>query len=71
MPATDKPTPKPQVREPEYIPRKDAAFMISVSVQSIDKRIRDGSLPARRLGRKILVRRSDVLALLEAVNQCD
>jgi excisionase family DNA binding protein len=64
-----KPTqPKPQVREPEYITRADAAFMLSASVQSIDKRIRDSSLPAYRLGRKVLVRRSDVLALLEAVN---
>ena len=62
--------PKPQVREPEYITRADAAFMLSASVQLIDKCIRDGSLPAYRLGRKVLVRRGDLLGLLEAVNPC-
>lgn len=64
-----KPNSKPQVQEPDFITREDAARLLSVSIQLIDKKIRDGSLTAFKWGgsRCVRIRRGDVLALLEAV----
>lgn len=56
----------------QFIRVEDAARMLSVSVKTIQRRIRTGELPAQRLkgtadggGRTILVDQADVLALLE------
>ncbi len=56
----------------QFIRMEDAAKMLSVSVDTIRRRIRSGELPAKRLrgaadgGRQtILIDQADVLALLE------
>ncbi len=60
------------LRQSQFIRMEDAAKMLSVSVDTIRRRIRSGELPAKRLrgaadgGRQtILIDQADVLALLE------
>ena len=66
----------PAVRVPpggvQFIRMEDAARMLSVSVKTIQRRIRSGELPAKRLRgageskrQTILIDQADVLALLE------
>lgn len=49
----------------EWITRQQAAEMIGVSTQTIDARRHDGSLPYRKTGRLVRLRRTDVEALLQ------
>jgi excisionase family DNA binding protein len=53
--------------DPQLIPRLVAAQRLSCSDQYIDKCIRLGRLPAYKLGRKVLVKWSDCLRLLEEI----
>lgn len=39
-----------------FVGRETAAQMLDVSTRTIDDAIRDGSLPASRLGRRVLIR---------------
>jgi len=60
----------PAAMIPEYITRKQAAALLSCNDQTISKWIRDGHLPAYRLGpslrhASVRIKRRDVLALME------
>lgn len=59
-------TTPPPVEE-RFISRVRAATVLDCSVQLIDKYIREGKLPAYRLGRKVIVRRLALLQLLREV----
>jgi excisionase family DNA binding protein len=71
MRATDKPTPKPQVRPSELVTREEAAAMLAVSVQLIDKLRYNGQLPYISIGRCIRFRRSTIEAMLQEVTSCN
>jgi excisionase family DNA binding protein len=62
------PARKPSEKSP-FVSRVHAAAMFDCSVQLIDKFIKCGKLKAYRLGRKVLVRREELLRLLEEVPQ--
>lgn len=52
---------------PEYITRKQAAEMLSCSDQLVSKLIKNGTLPACKLGtHAIRIRRSDLEAMMAA-----
>jgi len=40
------------------IPRRDVATLLSISLRKVDELIREGVLPVRRIGRRVLVPRS-------------
>ena len=46
--------------------RAEVAAFLRCSVDTVDKRIADGSLPAIKYGRRVLIRREDVAALMAA-----
>jgi excisionase family DNA binding protein len=50
---------------PEYFTRKQAAAMFSASPQLISKLIKSKKLRAFKLGRKVIIDRSDLLAVLK------
>jgi hypothetical protein len=50
----------------EYIGRKDGAELVSVSVQVVDKSRRSGKLKTYRFGRRVLISRRELLALVES-----
>jgi excisionase family DNA binding protein len=54
----------------EYLTRAEAAVLLRVSVSTIDRRAKAGTLPVKRLdgGRAVRFRRVDVLALLTERN---
>ncbi len=52
--------------EPEYLSPKEAATLVGVSVQTIRRRIADGTLPARKFGQLWKIRRTDLEAALAA-----
>jgi hypothetical protein len=58
---------KPSDKDQEYIPRLLAAERLHCSDQLIDKFIRQKKLTAYHLGRKVVVRWSDCLRLLEEI----
>jgi excisionase family DNA binding protein len=58
-------TPKIQPPLENYLSRDQAAGILGVSAQSIDKRIKSGELPAHRLGRTVLIKPSDLRKLVE------
>jgi len=49
----------------QYISRVDAAAFLCVNVQTIDKLIRDKAVRASRVGRRVIVRRDDLLRYVE------
>jgi excisionase family DNA binding protein len=49
----------------QFISRTRAAEMLDSDPQLIDKLIRQGKLPAYKIGRKIIVRKDDLLRLVE------
>jgi excisionase family DNA binding protein len=51
---------------PEFISFAEAAQLISVSPQLIAKKVRSGELRVYRFGRRLLLRRREVLACVEA-----
>jgi excisionase family DNA binding protein len=53
-------------RETQFVGRIRAAAILDVNPQTIDKFIRRGQLRAFRIGRKIVVRRDELLRLVEA-----
>jgi excisionase family DNA binding protein len=62
------PVPKKKLLAPEpdrYGSRDSVAAMLGVSPQLVDKLLKSGRLPSRRLGRRILIRLRDVEAMLE------
>lgn len=60
---------KPSTQRPpvelNYLSREQAAKQLGVSPQTIDKHIRTGALPVHRLGRRVLIRPSDIVRLIE------
>jgi excisionase family DNA binding protein len=56
---------KPVTPDAEFIGRLQAAVLISVNVQTIDLAINRAQLPAYRVGRRVLVKKADVLAWVE------
>ncbi len=53
--------------EAEYLSPKEAAVVAGVSVQTIHRRIKDGTLPARKFGQLWRIRRADLDRLLSPV----
>jgi excisionase family DNA binding protein len=51
-------------RDSEYLYVWQVAQMLGVPIQSVRQWIREGRLPATRPGRRVLVRRRDIDALL-------
>jgi len=61
--------PKPSTTaspETEILTREQAARLLQLSVQSIDLLIRRHELRASRIGRRVLIKKSDLLRTLEA-----
>lgn len=58
---------KPVVVKPEYVSRKVAAAILSVSDQLIAKLNKQGRLPAYRLGRAVRIKVADLDAMLRRV----
>jgi excisionase family DNA binding protein len=58
-------TPRP-FDETGFLGRTRAAALLDVDPQTIDKLIRRGQLRAFRLGRRVLVRKAELLQLVEA-----
>ena len=52
--------------DPQFLSRIHAAQLLDVSPQLIDKFVLLGQLRAFRLGRKIVIRKADLLKLVEA-----
>ncbi len=48
------------------ISRKHAASMLGLSVQTVAKMITEGTLSSVRLGRRVLVRESDVRSMIDS-----
>jgi len=48
--------------------RVQAASALSLSVRSIDRLIKDGHLPHRRLGKRVVVHETDLLKFAESAN---
>lgn len=44
-----------------FVSRRDAAATLGVNIQLIDRLIREERLPAARVGRRILISRTDLL----------
>jgi excisionase family DNA binding protein len=57
MPATDK----------LFVGRDTAAELLDVSTRTIDDAIRAGELQAHRVGRRVLIRREDLIQFAERV----
>ena len=55
----------PSQRSLDYLSRDQAAKQLGVSPQTIDKYIRTGELPSHKLGRRVLLRPSDIIRLIE------
>ncbi len=55
-----------QTKQPELISRKHAASMLGLSVQTVAKMITEGTLSPVRLGRRVLVRESDVRSVIDS-----
>lgn len=52
--------------EQPNLTRAEVAAFLRCSVDTVDKRIADGSLPAFKNGRRVLIQRKDVAALMAA-----
>jgi len=48
------------------ITKQQAAEALGISVRKLEYLIKDGALPVTRLGRRVLINRRDVLALVPA-----
>lgn len=60
-----KPSAVPQATDSPFISRREAAALLRLNIQSIDKLIRCEKLPAYRpVGRRILLRKSDCLRVV-------
>jgi len=57
---------KPDTTVNEYLTRAEVAGLLRCSVDSIDRRIAEGVLPAFKSGGRVLIRRHDVGAMLAA-----
>jgi excisionase family DNA binding protein len=51
--------------EVQFISRVHAAAILDADEQLIDKLIKQGKLPAFKIGRKVIVRKDDLLRLVE------
>lgn len=51
---------------PLAVSRQQAARLLDCSIQMIDKMVKAGRIPARKLGTKVLIRVADLEAALEA-----
>lgn len=59
------PTVTEKVPERIFLSRNRAAWLIDCSTRSIDDAIRSGELASFRLGRKVLIRRQDLIQFVE------
>jgi excisionase family DNA binding protein len=57
---------KPQAQSPQFISRRDTATLLCVDPQTIDALVRCGKLSAYRVGRRVILSRSEVLVYLES-----
>jgi excisionase family DNA binding protein len=72
MNEANKPTStKPQVRQSEFVTREEAANMLAVSTQLVDKLRRNGELPSVNVGRCVRIRRSAIEAMLREATSCN
>jgi excisionase family DNA binding protein len=66
MPVKSKTPPKPVIEQLDsYLSREQAAEKLGVSAQSIGKHIKSGALCVHRLGRRVLIRPSEIIRLVE------
>ena len=59
-------TAQPAALNAEFIGRLQAAALISVNVQTIDKWLAEAKLRKYKPARRVLIRRTELLALVEA-----
>lgn len=52
--------------DPHNFTRAEVAAILRCSTGTIDRRIADGTLPASKFGRRVLIRNADVAAMLAA-----
>lgn len=53
--------------EKEYLSRKQVAAFLNLSLGSLAKYVRNGNIPAKRLGNKVFFLKSDVEASLRTI----
>lgn len=59
-----------QEKEAEkFLTRQEAALFLKQSLSSINNRIRDGKIPVKRLGRRILISEAELLKSLQQPNR--
>jgi excisionase family DNA binding protein len=58
----------PDAKQRLFVGRESAAQMLDVSTRTIDDAIREGLLPASRVGRRVLIRVDALIAYAERVN---
>ena len=51
--------------EPSLVTRKEAASMLGISVDSLDRLVEDHELPVLRFGRAVRIQQKDVAALIQ------
>jgi excisionase family DNA binding protein len=57
-----------EAKQKLFVGRETAAQMLDVSTRTIDDAIREGLLPASRVGRRVLIRVDALVAYAERVN---
>jgi len=65
------PNAKHPISQSEFITRAQAATDLCVSIQLIDKLIRNGQLPYVRVGRLVRIRRSAIEVMLREGTSCN
>lgn len=53
-----------------YISRKTAASRLALSTQTIDRLIKQGTLPASRVGRQVLIKETDLQQFIDSKAIC-
>jgi excisionase family DNA binding protein len=48
------------IKEPEFISRKQVCSLLSISYPTLNKYVKTGDIPAKRIGNKILFAKSEV-----------
>lgn len=67
LPEQPQPIPAPAPCD-DYLSRDEVCRLLRISVSTVYERERDGSLVPRRVGRRVLYRRSDVERMLDGIN---
>jgi excisionase family DNA binding protein len=57
----------PRAKDKLYVGRDTAAQLLDISTRTIDDAIKDGELPASRVGRRVLIRVQDLIQFAQRV----